>query len=67
MTTDAPLNPFDDDRHAFHVLVNARGQYSLWPDFAEWPSGWQAAHGPATRTDCLAWVDTHWTDLSPAR
>lgn len=67
MTMDTPLNPFDDDRHAFRVLVNALGQHSLWPEFAEAPSGWQAVHGPATRADCLAWVDAHWTDLSPAR
>ncbi|MBQ4797076.1 MbtH family NRPS accessory protein, partial [Pectobacterium versatile] len=28
------LNPFDDDRLAFLVLVNEQQQYSLWPEFA---------------------------------
>ena len=67
MTADTPLNPFDDDRHTFRVLANDQGQHSLWPEFADVPSGWQPVHGPAPRVDCLAWVDTHWTTLSSAR
>lgn len=57
-------NPFDGDG-PFLSLVNAEGQYSLWPTFAEVPKGWEITFGPASRDDCLAHIDTHWTDLTP--
>lgn len=62
---DSPLNPFDDDSLVFRVLVNAQGQYSLWPDFADLPGGWQCCFGPADRAQCLAHVDQHWTAINP--
>jgi len=59
-------NPFDDDNAEFFVLVNAEGQHSLWPSFAEVPDGWRRAHGPDTRQACLDYVSEHWTDMRPA-
>lgn len=59
-------NPFDDDDEAFHVLINAEKQYSLWPSFAEVPAGWTAVHGPAGRAACVQFVDRVWTDMRPA-
>ncbi|MEU6753945.1 MbtH family protein, partial [Spirillospora sp. NPDC046719] len=41
-------NPFDDPDGTFLVLVNAEGQHSLWPEFADVPSGWTP--GPSTGT-----------------
>lgn len=58
-------NPFEDDSADYFVLVNDEGQHSLWPEFAEIPGGWTAAFGPGNRADCLAYVETHWTDLRP--
>ncbi|MFF3013189.1 MbtH family protein [Streptomyces sp. NPDC057939] len=58
-------NPFDDAEGRFLVLVNAEGQHSLWPAFAEVPGGWSAAFGEDTRQACLDFVETHWTDLRP--
>ncbi|CAM5470101.1 MbtH family protein [Streptomyces avidinii] len=58
-------NPFEDDDATFHVLVNDEGQHSLWPAFADVPSGWTVAHRAAPRPVCLAYVETHWTDLRP--
>ncbi|WP_106400978.1 MbtH family protein [Actinocorallia populi] len=58
-------NPFDDAEGVFLVLVNAEGQHSLWPSFAEAPSGWTAVHGPAPRAECVAHVEANWTDLRP--
>ncbi|MBD2892719.1 MbtH family protein [Actinomadura nitritigenes] len=58
-------NPFDDPDGTFLVLVNAEGQHSLWPGFADVPPGWTAAFGPASRADCLAYVTENWTDLRP--
>ncbi|MEX2984350.1 MbtH family protein [Streptomyces sp. C36] len=63
--SDAPANPFDGDGD-FLVLVNAEGQHSLWPGFAEVPEGWTAAHGPCARQPALDWITEHWTDLTPA-
>jgi MbtH protein len=58
-------NPFDDDNGTFHVLVNDEEQYSLWPAFADVPAGWTVVLADATRADCLAYVEEHWTDLRP--
>ncbi|MEI7188030.1 MbtH family protein [Dickeya dianthicola] len=60
------LNPFDDDRLAFLVLVNEQRQYSLWPEFAAVPAGWEAVYGPQPREACIAYTETHWQDMRPA-
>jgi MbtH protein len=60
-------NPFDDPDAQYLVLVNAEGQHSLWPVFADAPSGWTVRHGPGGRQDCLAYVESHWTDMRPKR
>ncbi|MFI0418746.1 MbtH family protein [Spongiactinospora sp. 9N601] len=58
-------NPFDDDQGTFLVLWNNEGQYSLWPHFADVPAGWDTVHGPASRQQCLDYVETQWTDMRP--
>jgi MbtH protein len=65
LTDTEPTNPFDAADGTFTVLVNGEGQYSLWPDFAEVPHGWAVMYGPASRTDCLDYVNEHWTDMRP--
>ncbi|MBZ6100863.1 MbtH family protein [Streptomyces olivaceus] len=70
MTTSATTNltttnPFDNPAVQHRVLVNDEGQHSLWPEFADVPAGWQAVHGPVSREACIAYVDAHWTDLTP--
>ncbi|MDH6124892.1 MbtH family NRPS accessory protein [Kitasatospora sp. GP82] len=59
-------NPFDAEDAAFSVLVNAEGQFSLWPVAVEVPAGWTVAHGPADRSASLGYVNEHWTDLRPS-
>ena len=59
------MNPFDDDSGTFLVLVNELGQHSLWPVFAPVPAGWEPVHGPSDRPTALAWIDEHWTDITP--
>lgn len=59
------VNPFDDENGVFYVLVNDEEQHSLWPSFAEIPAGWTAVFGEAPRAECLAYVETHWTDIRP--
>ncbi|GAA4855416.1 mycobactin NRPS accessory protein MbtH [Actinomycetospora corticicola] len=62
-------NPFDDENGRFRVLVNAEDQHSLWPVFAEVPSGWTVVFGEgsdgAERAACVSYVEEHWTDLRP--
>jgi MbtH protein len=58
-------NPFDDPDGTFSVLANAERQYSLWPDFAEVPPGWDIALRGRSRQECLDFVEEHWTDMRP--
>ncbi|NVO57354.1 MbtH family protein [Rhodobacteraceae bacterium B1Z28] len=58
-------NPFDDTRYQFFALRNASGQFSIWPDFRDIPTGWKVMYGPEDREACLSYVETTWTDLRP--
>lgn len=58
-------NPFEDPAGEFAVLVNAEGQYSLWPTFVHTPSGWSSVFGPSTRQACLEYIEKNWTDMRP--
>jgi len=58
-------NPFEDPDAHYLVLVNDEGQYSLWPAFADVPSGWEVRLRDATRADALAFVNANWTDMRP--
>ena len=59
-------NPFEDENGTYLILVNSEDQHSLWPEFADVPSGWRIVFGPDTRKSCLEYVDQHWTDMRPA-
>lgn len=59
-------NPFDNVESTYFALVNAEGQYSLWPSFAEVPSGWRIAHGEDSREACLDHIERNWIDMRPA-
>lgn len=58
-------NPFDDENGVFRVVVNAEGQYSLWPDFREIPAGWTAVGPTGGRQTCLDWIELTCTDMRP--
>lgn len=59
-------NPFDNKEGVFFALINDEGQYSLWPEFAPIPEGWQASFGPSDRQACLDHIEQHWIDMRPA-
>lgn len=59
------INPFDDENGRFAVLVNEEQQYSLWPTFKPIPAGWTAVVNEASRQECLAYIEEHWTDMRP--
>ena len=58
-------NPFDDADATFLVVVNDEEQYSLWPSFKEIPAGWAVRSGPASRQECLTFIEDNWTDMRP--
>lgn len=58
-------NPFENEDATYLVLVNAEGQYSLWPSFAEVPDGWDIALEETSREKALAYVEENWTDMRP--
>lgn len=55
----------DDPQGSFCVLINDEGQHSLWPQPLAVPSGWRVVHAEDTRENCLAYVESHWTDMRP--
>jgi uncharacterized protein YbdZ (MbtH family) len=60
------INPFDDVKGTFLVLVNDEDQYSAWPAFADVPAGWRTVYGEADRTACLNYIEQNWSDIRPA-
>lgn len=59
-------NPFDDEDRKFRVLVNEKGQYSMWPDGNDVPKGWTSVFGPTDRQSCLDHVKESWSEMSPS-
>jgi MbtH protein len=53
-----------DDR-TYLVVMNHEEQYSIWPDGREIPLGWKATGPKGTKQDCLAHIETVWTDMRP--
>lgn len=51
----------------FHVVVNQRGQYSIWPAVRAIPAGWTPVTEAATREVCLRYIEEHWTDITDVR
>ena len=53
-----------DDR-VYKVVVNDEEQYSIW--FAErpLPAGWREEGTQGTRVECLAHIESVWTDMRP--
>jgi MbtH protein len=54
-------NDFD-----YKVLVNAEGQYSIWPEMKAAPLGWTETGPTGSKEEVLEWVKTTWTDMRPA-
>ncbi|MCX4472881.1 MbtH-like protein [Micromonospora sp. MW-13] len=49
----------------FLVVRNDEEQYSIWSADRELPAGWNATGFAGTREECLAHIDTVWTDMRP--
>jgi len=62
----SPAPALDGAAGDWLVLANERGQYSIWPGFAEVPAGWTVNRAAASREECTAHVERMWTTLSAA-
>ncbi|MFI1196257.1 MbtH family protein [Micromonospora sp. NPDC020750] len=49
----------------FLVVRNDEEQYSIWSADRELPAGWNGTGFAGTREECLAHIDTVWTDMRP--
>jgi MbtH protein len=45
--------------------VNDEEQYSIWRTDRDLPLGWHDAGKEGTKEECLAHIDTVWTDMRP--
>ncbi|QTE01459.1 MbtH family protein [Streptomyces cyanogenus] len=58
-------NPFEGTNSTYFVLVNAEGQYSLWPSTVKIPAGWTTEYGATAKKECVEYIDAHWNDMRP--
>ncbi|MBT8227568.1 MAG: MbtH family protein [Dactylosporangium sp.] len=49
----------------FRVVRNDEEQYSIWPVDRDLPAGWRAEGTTGGEPECLAHIETVWTDLRP--
>ncbi|AXL48861.1 antibiotic synthesis protein MbtH [Paraburkholderia caffeinilytica] len=54
------------DDLVYTVVINDEEQYSIWPTFRAVPAGWREVGVRGPKADCLAHIDTVWTDMRPA-
>lgn len=47
------------------VLINSKGQYSLWPLEKALPKGWEETGAVGSIEECKAYVEENWTDIRP--
>lgn len=59
------LSSVDEDTTIYTVVVNDEEQYSIWPAHRELPRGWRDAGRTGSKPDCLAYIETVWTDMRP--
>jgi len=55
----------NDAQLQFDVVINAHGQYALWPAGKPIASGWSEAGMRGERQICLDYINEHWIDMRP--
>lgn len=59
------MQPDDEDRTMYQVVVNGEEQYSIWPVERPLPDGWRAAGKEGPKVECLAHINEVWGDMRP--
>jgi MbtH protein len=49
----------------YKVVVNHEEQYSIWIADRENPQGWRDGGKGGTKEECLAYIESVWTDMRP--
>ena len=55
----------DDDDRSYEVVINDEEQYSIWPAGLAVPAGWRTVGTSGPKAECLAHIETVWTDMRP--
>lgn len=55
----------EDESNIYAVVVNGEQQYAIWPVIRDLPAGWKESGYRGSRSDCLAYIETVWTDMRP--
>ena len=63
--SDKAIDDVTIDGDRFKILINDDGQYSLWPAAKVAPAGWMEIGERGTKAQCLAEIETRWTDMRP--
>jgi MbtH protein len=59
------MSSLDQDTRMFSVVVNHEEQYSIWLAGKKIPEGWRETGFSGKKDDCLAHIDSLWTDMRP--
>jgi MbtH protein len=54
-----------EDTRAYLVVINDEDEYSVWFADRELPAGWRATGMRGSKQECIAHIDTVWTDMRP--
>lgn len=49
----------------YEVVKNTHNQYSVFPSASALPKGWIPCGFRGSKADCLAYIERHWTDITP--
>lgn len=53
------------EERSFEVVVNQRGQYSIWPSNRQLPPGWKVVLVRGSKAACLEYIEQVWVDMRP--
>ena len=59
------MDPDQQDKKIYRVVINAEEQYSIWPADRSNAAGWSDAGKSGTKDECLAFIKEVWTDMRP--
>ena len=55
----------NDDQTIYQVVTNSEEQYSIWPADREVPREWVFAGRSGIKSECMAYIQSVWTDMRP--
>ena len=58
--------PDAGDTTIYKVVVNRKGQYSIWPEWSEEPGDWRSVAVSGPKSECLAYIEAVWTCVRSA-